>query len=157
MKKVKNYLMLVTITIAFLGSSTLVAQEWTKDQLEIWKTIENAWTEWSNANYEAAFANIHDKYLGWNHEDPLPITKQKWMKSIDSWKDYAKMTYFDIEPARILVHGDVAVVHYYFNYTITYTKGEETKQKKYQGKNAEFSVKEDGKWLLIGDMSVWKD
>jgi len=70
-------------------------------------------------------------------------------------KDYAKMDYYDLEPARILVYGDAAVVHYYYENYITFTKNDKKSEYNYKGKNAEFYIKEDGKWFMIGDMSVW--
>jgi len=152
-----NYAVIAVIIFSFLGASTLVAQEWTKEQKEVWQVIEEAWAKWQEGDFDASFASIHEKYLGWNHEDPLPTTKEKWVKSNEALKDLAKLDYYDIEPARILVYGDVAVVHYYYENYITFTKGEESKEYHYKGKNAEFYIKEDGKWMLIGDMTVWKD
>ena len=71
-------------------------------------------------------------------------------------KDYVKLVDYDIEPARILVYDDVAVVHYYFEQTMTITKDDTTSEVNFKGKNAEFLIKEGGKWLLIGDMTFWK-
>lgn len=157
MKKLMKCAMITTITIAFLSVSSLNAQEWTKEQKEVWQVVETAWEKWQEGDFDASFASIHEKYLGWNQEDPLPTSKEKWRKSVETWKEYTKLDYYDNEPARILVNGDVAVVHYYTDYYLTFTKGEDKKQKSYKGKNTEFYIKEDGKWLLIGDMSVWTD
>lgn len=156
MKTVLNYAAIVTFLFAFLGTSTISAQEWTKDQKELWKTIENAWAKWQEGDLDAVFENIHEKYLGWNQDDPLPTSKAKWFKSAKIMMEHAKLAYYDIEPARILVYNDVAVVHYYYEQKIEYTKEGETTHHSYKGKNAEFCIKEGGKWMLIGDMSVWK-
>lgn len=157
MKNLLKCAVIAAITFAFLGASTLVAQDWTKEQTELWQTIENAWTKWQEGDFDASFANIHEKYQGWNQEDPLPTTKEKWRKSIEAWKEYTSLDYYNNDPARILIYVDVAVVHYYTEYLITYTKDEEKKEYHYKGKNTEFYIKEDGEWMLIGDMSVWKD
>jgi ketosteroid isomerase-like protein len=68
-----------------------------------------------------------------------------------------KFDYLMTNPARIVVSGDVAVVHYVFAWsgTINTDKGSDTFTQ--SGKNTEFFVKEDGKWLLIGDMTVIDD
>lgn len=156
MKKLMNYAAIAVTMIVFLGASTLNAQEWSKDQMEVWKVVENAWATWQEGDFEASTANIHEKYLGWNNEDPLPTTKEKWIKSMNKMKDFVKLTYYDIEPARILVYGDVAVVHYYYEQSFAYTKDDETTDYNYKGKNAEFLIKEKGEWLLIGDMTFWE-
>ena len=72
-------------------------------------------------------------------------------------KDFATLEYYDIEPARILVYKDVAVVHYYYEQYIIFTKDDEKTEYNYKGKNTEFYIKEGGNWLLIGDMTVWKE
>ena len=95
--------------------------------------------------------------MGWNHEDPLPTNKEKWYQTSVALKDFAKLDYFDIEPARIVVYEDVALVYYYYENYINFTKGDETTEYHYKGKNAEFFIKEDGKWMLIGDMTFWKE
>ena len=156
MKKLMNYAAIAVTMIAFLCASTLNAQEWTKDQKEVWSVIENAWANWQEGDYDAAFANIHEKYIGWNIEDPLPTTKDKWVKSITMMKDFVTFNYYDIEPARILVYDDVAVVHYYYSQSFTFTKDDESTDYNYKGKNAEFLIKEKGEWYLIGDMTFWE-
>jgi hypothetical protein len=102
---------------------------------------------------ESSNATIHEQYIGWNQEMPLPTNKEKWVKKMEMMKDIATLVYYDIEPARILVYKDVAVVHYYYEQYIISTKDDE----KYKGKNTEFYIKEGGNWLLIGDMTIWDD
>ena len=156
MKIFTNCSVIVILLIAFLGAPTLNAQDWTKDQKEVLDVIENSWAKWQEGDFDASVASIHEKYLGWNQEDPLPTTKTKWVKSIEKMKDNVKLIDYDIEPARILVYDDVAVVHYYFEQTMAVTKDDKTTEINYKGKNAEFFIKEGGKWLLIGDMTFWK-
>ena len=155
MKTLLNYALLLVTAIVFVGVSTVHAQEWTKDQQEVWQVIETAWENYQVESYEAAFKSIHEKYLGWNHEDPLPTGKVKWMKTMEIMKEFGKMAYYDLDPARILVYDNVAVVHYYFTQTIAYTKDGETVDYNMKGKNAEFLIKEGGDWFLIGDMTFW--
>ncbi len=157
MKKMKNYTVITVITIAFLSATTLVAQDWSKEQKEVWQVVENSWAKWQEGDIDASVEGIHEKYLGWNIEMPLPTTKEKWVKDIKQWKDNVTMDYYDIVPARIVVYKDVAVIHYYYEQSMTYTKDDEKKTYKFDGKNTEFYIKEDGKWFLIGDMTVWKD
>ena len=157
MKTIMNYVAIAAIVFTFLGASTLHAQEWTEKQKEVWQVVETSWEKMQDGDYEGSFENMHKKYLGWNHESPLPISKEKWVKSIEMMKEYATLKYYDIEPARILVHNDVAVVHYYFEQYIDYEKDKVITEYNYKGKNTEFYIKEDGKWLLIGDMTLWGD
>jgi hypothetical protein len=140
--------------IALFITSSAMAQEWTKEQKEVWQTVEDIWSKWKANDVAGAAANIHEKYQGWNGEMPLPIGKEKMTQMFQDMKDMEKLDYYSIDPARITVSGDAAVVDYYFNYTVTRTMGTEKKQVHERGKNVEFYVKSGGKWLLLGDMTV---
>jgi len=156
MKIFTKYSTILIVLFAFLAAPSLQAQDWSKDQKEVLEIIENAWAKWQEGDFDASVESIHEKYIGWNQEDPLPTSKAKWVKSIEKMKDYVKLIDYDIEPARILVYDDVAVVHYYFEQTMAYTKDDKTTEINFKGKNVEFLIKEGGKWLLIGDMTFWK-
>ena len=156
MKTLMNYAAMMLTAIFLIAAANVNAQEWTDDQLEVWQVVESAWENWQNGNYDATFESIHEKYMGWNHEDPLPTSKEKWIKTMEMMEGYAKLSYYDLEPARIVVYKNVAVVHYYFSQTMSFTKDGETKEYNFKGKNAEFLVKEKDLWLLIGDMTFWK-
>ena len=91
MKKLMNYAAIAVTMIAFLGASTLNAQEWTKDQMEVWKVIENGWAKWQEGDYDAAFANIHEKYLGWNIEDPYFLPQEYTEKIFKEIKHRVEM------------------------------------------------------------------
>lgn len=73
----------IIAVLAFFLTSSVIAQEWTKEQKEVWQTVENTWSKWKANDVAGAAANLHEK-----------------------------------------------------------------------GKNVEFYVKEGGKWLLLGDMTV---
>lgn len=151
MKKATKLAAIAAILFAFLGASTLVAQEWTKEQKEVWQVVENQWENWQAKDIDGAFANIHENYLGWNDEMPMPTSKAKWMESMKKYAGMMSHEDYNIEPARIHVEGDAAVVHYYFSYQMD--MGGEKKWMGYKGKWSEFYIKEDGEWMMIGDFT----
>jgi hypothetical protein len=153
MKKQMFLLVLATIGVACLSITQLSAQEWTKDQQEVWNEVEKMWSNWESGNIDAAFVNVHDKYIGWNNTSPLPISKSKWVEPAKKDKDKYTNKGYDIEPARILVEGDAAVVHYYYTMWWIYDNGEKKENGISKGKWSEFFIKEGGKWKLIGDFT----
>lgn len=144
----------IIAVIAFFISSSAIAQEWTKEQKEVWQTVENIWSKWKANDVPGATANLHEKYQGWNGDMALPLGKPEMTQMFQDMKDMEKLDYYFINPARITISGNAAVVDYYFNYQVTRTMGTDKKTVHEKGKNVEFYVKEGGKWLLLGDMTV---
>lgn len=144
----------IIAVLAFFLTSSVIAQEWTKEQKEVWQTVENTWSKWKANDIAGAAANLHEKYQGWNGNMPLPMSKEKMTQMFTEMKDMEKLDYYSIEPARITVSDNAAVVDYYFDYQVTRIMGTDKKQEHEKGKNVEFYVKEGGKWLLLGDMTV---
>lgn len=157
MKKMINYTLMTLICLAFFGLNNLNAQDWTKDQKAVWQEIEAGWEAWKTGDSDGAFKGIHDSYLGWNNEDPMPMSKEKWMRQYNEMKENVTVNYYDIEPARINVDGNNAAVYYYFEFSMTYKKGEMEKDMNMDGRNVEFYVKDGGKWMLFGDMTYIDD
>lgn len=153
MKKIMKISAITFMMIAFLGISTLNAQEWTKEQNEVWNTVESMWANWKAMNYDAAFANVHENYQGWNDEMPLPTSKEKWMNEMKAYSANVSNPNYNIERARIVVEDNAAVVDYYFSFSFLYKNGDESKMVNYKGKNVEFYINQKGKWMLLGDFS----
>ena len=150
----KTLFKFVMVAFIVLFATAAFAQEWTKAQKEVWQVVEDNWTKWKNSDIEGIKLNLHEKYQGWNQDMPLPMSKDKLIKMYVSMKDMVKINSYDIEPARITVIDNAAVVNYYFTVSETIIMGDEKKQQDFKGKNAEFYVKEGGKWLLLGDLTI---
>ena len=142
---------------AFIATTTAFTQEWTKAQKEVWQIVEDSWTKWKAGDIQGSIANIHEKYQGWNDQMPLPVTKEMTIKRAQEMKDMFKIDNFSLNPARIVVTENAAVVDYYYWYEATYSHGEKKEIIEDRGQNAEFYIKEDGKWLLLGDMTTVKE
>ncbi len=153
MKKLINYRAVAMTVIAIFGALTLNAQIYSKEQKAVWQEVENKWTNWKAGDLDAAFANIDKDFLGWNDEDPMPISKDKWVNPMKETLNMRTKINFNIEPARIFVRDNVAVVHYYYKYSFLYTDEEVSQQVSDEGKWSEFFFKDDGKWMLIGDFT----
>ena len=136
---------------AFIAATTAFAQDWTKAQKEVWQVVEDSWLKVKNGDIDGMSAYVHEKYQGWNQEAPLPMSKEQMVKEYKSMKDVSKLVDYSLNPARIVVTDNAAVVDYYFWFKETSTTGDKKEMAEYYGKNAEFYIKEGGKWLLLGD------
>jgi len=144
----------LTASMMLVMTAATFAQEWTKDQTEVWKVVEDSWVKWKAGDIDGMAASLHEKYQGWSSDAPLPMGKADVVKWYNDMKGMMKITYYFIEPARISVTKTSAVVDYYFSFSATYTMGEKSEDHSTKGKNVEFYVLEGGKWLLLGDMTL---
>jgi hypothetical protein len=143
--------------IAFIASTAVFAQDWTKAQKEVWQVVEDSWLKVKSGNIDGMGANIHEKYQGWNNEAPLPVNKEQMLKMYKKMNEISKLEDYGINPARIVVTDNAAVVDYYFWVQETNTVGEKKSMEEVYGKNIEFYVKEGGKWLCLGDLTVFNE
>ncbi|MBP6978992.1 MAG: hypothetical protein PHD61_06350 [Bacteroidales bacterium] len=153
----KTLIRFAIITLTVLTSASLFAQEWTKEQSEVWKVIENNWKNLKAGNVDPSVLVFHEKYQGWSSSLQLPINKDQAIAMFQPLKDAWKMQDYFINPARIAVVSNAAVVHYYFQFNLSMGAGEDSKMVHHQGKYTEFYVKENGKWMCLGDMTVYEE
>lgn len=154
----KKIMQTAVVAILFFFIAGMVsAQEWTKEQTEVWKVVQNTWKGWKNGDATAVAASFHDKYQGWSDDSPIPIGKQSMVDWYNSMKDAISISYYSIEPARITVLKSTAVVDYFYMMNVSWGMGDAKESKEMKGKIVEFYVKEGDKWLLLGDMMVHED
>jgi len=152
-----NLKVAVLAVLLVFAASVSMAQEWSKEQTEVWKVVQDSWKGWKAKDVNAVAASVHEKYQGWSDNDPLPIGKQSMIEWFNSMKDAMTFNYYNIEPARIVVLNSTAVVDYYFYFNLTWKMGDKVESEDVKGKVVEFYVKEGGKWLLLGDMMVHEE
>jgi hypothetical protein len=140
--------------IAFIASTAVFAQDWTKAQKEVLQVAEDNWAKTKTGDIDGMGANIHEKYQGWNNEAPLPMNKEQMLKVYKKLNEISKLEDYSINPARIVVTDNAAVVDYYFWIQVTNTVGDKKAMEEIYGKNVEFYVKEGGKWLCLGDLTL---
>ena len=114
----------VVALFAFIATTTAYAQEWTKAQLEVWQVVEDGWTKWKAGDLTGMMATVHDKYQGWSDDSSLPMSKEQVIQFYQEMKDMMKIDHFGLNPARIVVTENAAVVDYYFGFSGTVTMGD---------------------------------
>ena len=147
-----NYLFILVFLLIPVFSN---AQFCSEEEKEVWTVVVDWWDNWKNMDMEAAFATVSDKYEGWNQERPLTVSKTKWMKQMKEATKYTTLREYDLDPVKVVVYKDAAVVHYYYSMYTEWAYKDEQGTYKANGKWSEFFVKEKGKWKLIGDMTTW--
>ncbi len=142
-----------TVLIALVGIIHTSAQNYTKEQINVWQEVSKKWTNWQTGNLDVAFNYVHDEFLGWNEVDDTPVTKNAWASSMKSMQSSISEIKFKIDPVKILVHQNSAVVHYNYRYSFLYGSGKGSQLVEDHGRWSEFLIREDGRWQLIGEFT----
>jgi len=147
--EVKMKRVCLVVTFLFLLPSTfLFSQEWSAAQKEVWKNVE-AYNALADAgNVEGFMAYVHNDYLGWSYQSPLPMDKAATKRYVEhDFKAY-KTILSDIKPVAIGIFGNVAYVHYYYSGIY---KDSDGKEKSVSGRWTDILMKQGDKWVMIGD------
>jgi ketosteroid isomerase-like protein len=91
---------------------------------------------------------VHEEYSGWSNQDALPDSKATMSKYIDHFFKTRKVLVQVIKPVAINIHGDVAIVQYYYTRIV---KDLEGKEKNMTGRWTDILLKHKDKWIMIGD------
>ncbi len=142
------------IALLFFVSANIYSQNWSEEQLEVWAVVEKSWDGWKNGDTEALLSTFHEEYQGWSNRDQLPMSKALVKNVYEAMSSISTLSNYMINPARIVIAGNAAVVDYVFEFSAVYTSEEGDMPYNVTGKNAEFYVKEGGEWLLLGDMTI---
>jgi ketosteroid isomerase-like protein len=130
----------------FLFNVNSFAQEWSKEQKEVWAGVEKYW-EINNSDPQAYFKYFDDSYLGWSYDNETPGTKENAFKSSKYFSSKGKQQFNIITPSKIWVNGNFAFVHYYFTQVSESNDGKPNTEK---GRWTDILMKKNGTWMLVG-------
>jgi len=134
------------IVVSLCIPSLVFSQEWSSKQNEVWKSVEAHWEKLAEKDLEGFLEYIHPDYTGFTSFQPLPIDKDILSKWLSTWMLNSQLIVYDIEPVTIEVHGDFAIVNYFFSAIEKSSDGKVTKpSRRYSGT----WVKQKDKWVVV--------
>jgi ketosteroid isomerase-like protein len=139
---------ILLVSLAALCTAPLLAQEWSAAQKEVWKNVETYWELASSKDMEGFITYFHEDFSGWADGSPLPDSKDQRAKLIKYSFPKTTTLIQTLKPVAIKVHGNVAIVHYYYSMITKTDDGEETPE---QGRWTDILMKQGNKWAMIGD------
>jgi len=131
------------VLLAWAG--TVQAQDWTSEQLEVWNRVEACTGFAYGQNFDGLLDCAHDDFSGFLYGDPVPRGKNTFEALGRYFLENIKVAAYEMRPVAIIVHDDLAVVHYYA-FTV-YEGSMEISQDKW----TDVLVREDGVWRWIAD------
>ena len=142
----KSILLIVCITL--LSSAQLFGQEWSAEQKEVWKNVETYWDLGAKKDLEGFMDYFHDDFIGWSNRNALPNNKASRRKSISHSFETTTVLIQELQPVAIIIHGNVAIVHYYYSEVSKDVEGKENNE---SGRWTDILMKQGDKWVMIGD------
>jgi ketosteroid isomerase-like protein len=134
--------------IPFMFLSRAHAQDWSAEQQEVWSTVESYWDLFAKEDLEGFLSYLHDDFRGWTYGVPLPRDKSYMQKSMPLGFAVSETIMVDIKPVAIQVHGNLAIVHYYYERTYVDAEGSQAGD---TGRWTDVLVQQDDRWMMIAD------
>lgn len=142
----KKILIALAIAAMVMPMQPSFAQEWSKEQKEIWNIIETQWKYFASEDTENFLKNFHPKFKGFVNWRALPLDKENLGKWIEWMNKNVDVSIYTIEPVAINVYDSVAVVQYYCDLSLKIPPGKEERSS-YRYTDV---LKKEGKdWLVI--------
>lgn len=144
----KRLVVFLALTIFYTFTQNLSAQQWSKEQQEVWTTVQTYNQYGEKRDIKAYSDYFDDSYSGWEYDYDVPEGKEALVNSLDFWFKNVKVIYQTITPATIWVKGDFAYVHYYYT---AVRENKDGKAEWVKGRWTDILMKNNGKWVIIGD------
>ena len=154
MKKLRMIIPLVILLCFWtflLESAPLHAKEWTSEQKEIVNWFKKYVEICFEGGADKVMSFFHPKYCEWDYRQEAPIGfDEKKTQEEYFYEQKYKVTTFDVEPLKILIQGNFAIVH--LNFKLSY-KDPEGKEITESGPWTAVLIKQDGKWFYLSN--IW--
>lgn len=130
--------------ILLLSCGAVIAQDAADDQVAVWAAVEEIWSAEERGDENWVETMLSADFMGWPANSPAPRSKS----STRMWSRFdagqSKGMTHELYPLSIVVHGDMAVVHYLYTMAV-------------QNKNKDIIVT-NGRYtdVLVRDGASWK-
>jgi len=135
-------------TALAIFTSSLLAGDWSDDQKAVWSTIEKQWEISATGDASWASTMLAEGFSGWGMQSPAPQSADStaaWYAARSSAG--GKTIHQELVPMKIIVRGDMAFVHYYYQQLSEDKNG---KRETETGRWTDILVKEGSAWKFIG-------
>ncbi len=116
------------------------------DEAAVWSAVEQQWRAEKRGETKWVEDMLTGDFVGWPKSAPAPRNKT----STRLWSEFdsrnSELLEYELYPQSIVVHGDVAVVHYL--YTVA-TKPRDGDLSRSNGRYTDVLVRDDGQWKFL--------
>ena len=132
------------VLLLALPQGTLLAQGSADDQAAVWTMVEEIWAAQERGADDWVDGMLSGDFMGWPNESPAPRSKASARMWARFGAEQLKGVAHELYPLSIVVHGDMAVVHY------LYTQVVQTRDRQLVRNNGRYTD------VLVRDGTDWK-
>ena len=121
------------------------AEDWTAEQKEVWDVVKGGWDKIKNRDSEGLAENRHKNAIIWWSSATSPHRVERLKGAYERWFGYEKVTEAELQPLRIEIFDNVAIVAYY----ATWKSDKRATKTKY----LTVYMKQGSKWWSIGNLA----
>ncbi len=133
-----------TILFCLLAFADAPAQGSADDQAAVWAAVEEIWAAEERGDDGWVDSMLTGDFMGWPAESPAPRSKASTRMWARFDAEQSKGLIHELYPLSIVVHGDMAVVHY------LYTTTRQTKDRQIVNTSGRYTD------VLVRDGNGWK-
>jgi hypothetical protein len=136
---------ILVITFIVFSSLQALAEEWTAEQKEVWKVIDNNWmsAKTADGNEDVLLEGLHDSFICLYGDKYMLFDKSQVITQNKVWKP----THIELKPLAINIVMNVANVFYMYKWE------DEKNGWSQRGRRMETLIKQNDRWLSIGNSS----
>jgi ketosteroid isomerase-like protein len=134
----------ICILLLLLTTAPGLAQEPADDQVAVWATVEQIWAAEERGDTSWVDSMLSADFMGWPSHSPAPRSKASTRMWARFDAEQRKGLSHELYPLSIVVHGNVAIVHY------LYTSAGQTRDKRTVVVNGRYTD------VLVRDGDGWK-
>lgn len=135
----------IVLASLLLATHPATAQS-NNDEAVIWSTVEQQWRAVKRGDTDWVETLLSADFVGWPRESPAPRNKT----STRLWTEFdarqGELMEFELYPQSIVVHGNMAVVHYLYS-TVTKPRGGDVERS--NGRYTDVLVRDGDTWRFI--------
>lgn len=138
----------VSLLFSIFFVLSLNAQQWSDEQLEVWKSVQTYSDLANKGDLEGFLTYYDDSFIGWPYGSDATHSKATRSKWVKYYMPLSTTLVSTITPEAIWVKDNFAFVHYYYS---NVSKDQNGKVSFESGRWTDILMKKDGKWVMIGD------
>jgi len=139
-----NTIRRIAILLIWLVPASVQAQGSSDDQAAVWAAVERIWAAEESGDLSWVDSMLSADFMGWPASSPAPRSKASTRMWARFDAEQHKGLAHELYPLSIVVHGDMAVVHYLYAVAV------QTRDKQTVTSNGRYTD------VLVRDGSGWK-